>query len=257
MSFPRGRLPASQVADQVSSEDYGRLLGYPADHALEGVVLDLAATSREWYARRGQPWAFAREVAIVGFDGDAVELAGGAVLSSEVLCRRLRQAEAESLTVAAVSSGPEIDERATALWQEDRPDEAFFLDRFGAAVAEYLAAACGDALRPTDGTARLAALPGYSPGYDGWELAQQVSVYELLTASRAPSLPGPLAALESGMLAPKNSLLTVLGMTPRHDLARRAWSKTRCGWCSMPNCGFRHLRPTQSSASPAPSIVDS
>ena len=258
MSYLSERLTTdNDVARKVSSEDYARLLGYPADWPLERTVLNLAESSRDWYRCHGRPWIFARQVDIVRIEEREIELAPhfapgapgagapGATLLSSVLARRLRRAEAEALAVVTVSAGPEVDQRAARLWQGERPDEAYFLDRFGAAVAEHLAAACGETLRTANSAGRLVALPGYSPGYSGWDLAQQTLVYDLLTDGLREPLPGPLRVLESGMLTPKHSLLAVFGMTLRYDLATQAWAKNRCAWCSLTDCSFRRAQSTE------------
>lgn len=223
--------------EQIPAEEYARLLGYPAGRALDGRVGQLADASREWYRQHGRPWAHGREVGIERIDGRSIEVAGGVTLESPVLAGRLAGARAETLIVAAVSAGPEVDDRTADLWSRERPDEAFFLDRFGAAVAEYLARIVGDGLRSAEGDRTV--LPGYSPGYDGWELEQQHQVHTLLTADPDRPLPGPLELLDSGMLLPKSSLLAVFGTTADMQLATQAWARHKCAWCSLARCDFR------------------
>lgn len=240
MSCTGGELDASEVVEVISETEYARLLGYPVTRRLEGAVRTLAEASRAWYRVHGRPWSLTREVGVDGFGRTEVELAGGVVLSSELLVRRLRRTEARALAVAAVSAGAETDGRVAELWRDQRPDEAFFLDRFGVAVAEHLAMACGEALRWSGGRSGLAALPGYSPGYEGWDLTQQADLHGLMVGN-CGSLPGPLRVLASGMLEPKSSSLAIFGLTPRHDLAARAWSSNRCSRCSMTRCDFRRV----------------
>jgi hypothetical protein len=68
--------------------------------------------------------------------GGGVTLETGDRLSSALLAERLEKGDAHALFVLAASAGPEVAEEAKRLWAEDRPDEAFFLDRFAAAVTE-------------------------------------------------------------------------------------------------------------------------
>jgi hypothetical protein len=230
------RAPSDPGA-RISAAEYARLLGYPAGHPLTGAIARLAEQSRDWYRRNGRPWVFAREVEIERIDGAEIELTGGETLDSAVLARRLVRASAGSLIVAAVSAGPQVDDHSATLWREDRSDKAFFLDRFGAAVAEHLARLVGDELRSAAGDRTV--LPGYSPGYDGWRLEQQHRVHALLTTDPHRPLPGPLELLESGMLTPKSSLLAVFGTTRDMALAAAAWERNLCSWCSLRGCDFR------------------
>lgn len=225
-----------RVAEAVLTEEYVRLLGYPMDREMTGRAKRLADASRDWYARSGRPWVFGRAIGLQIPDEAVVVLENGTRLESRALARRLRQGAAPALVAVAVSAGEEVDQRVDRLWREDRPDEAYSLDRFGAAVAEHLASWCGETLR-SPGDEGLVALPGYSPGYDGWELEQQIRLFELI--AQQTELPGPLHALDSGMLTPRNSLLSVFGLTARRELAREAWSRHRCAWCSLTQCGLR------------------
>jgi len=240
VSRPSDRLVTPpDVAAGVQPREYARLLGYPPERSLEGPVLALGDASRDWYGRHGRPWVFGRTFALAVLTSDTVELEDGTRLDSRVLARRLRDAEAPALVAVTVSAGPEVDERVDRLWSEDRPDEAYFLDRFGVAVAEHLAAWCGETLRsPHDD--ELIALPGYSPGYSGWSLDQQVLLYELITGRPQRPLPGPLQVLDSGMLTPRSSLLAVFGLSAQRQLAAEAWARHRCTWCSLADCDFRY-----------------
>ena len=45
----------------VSAGGVLRLLGYPRGWVLEGRALELADWAREWYAKNGRPWFYARQ----------------------------------------------------------------------------------------------------------------------------------------------------------------------------------------------------
>ncbi|MDH3402797.1 MAG: hypothetical protein OES32_08435 [Acidobacteriota bacterium] len=227
------------LAARVDDADYGRLLGYPAGRPLAGRVRELAAASREWYARNGRPWAFTRRLAVAAVTGGRVELADGALLASPLLARRLGAAGATALVAAAVSAGPEVDAASAEGWREQRPDEAYFLDRFGVAAVEHLAAWAARRLRSEARDLGLAALPGYSPGYPGWALEQQVVLGRCLTRGGEEELPGPLAVLASGATAPRSSLLAVFGLAPPGSAVAGAWERDRCRWCALARCAFR------------------
>ena len=238
-----GELPTpTDLARRVDPAEYARLLAYPQRRIPAGRAWRRAAQSREWYERDGRPWAFATTIAIDSATDTEIRLTNGELLSSEVLARRLRQAEAGALVAAAISAGSAVDERSQGLWQEGRPDEAYFLDRFAAAVVEHLASWVGRHLREMARHHGLALLPGTSPGYDGWDLEQQTRVARCLTGGGAAPPTRSFEVLASGMIRPKSSLLTVFGLTPRVEPAEAAWRRQPCSWCSLTACGFRRVQ---------------
>lgn len=246
-----GELPVpSDLAARIAQAEYARLLDYPDRRIPAGRARQRADAGRDWYEHHGRPWAFARVLAIDGTTGAGIRFESGAVLTGQALGRRLGEAGATALVVAAVSAGTAVDERATALWRDQRPDEAYFLDRFAAAVVEHLASWAGRHLRSLAFGHGLGTLPGLSPGNEGWDLGQQTVAAQCLTAGGAAPPPRSFEVLPSGMIRPKSSLLTVFGMTPRLDSAEAAWRRQSCSRCSLTSCGFRRVRV---ASGPAPS----
>ena len=141
----------------VHLHEYARLLGYPPEKPLEGDVLARAEQALEWYRRHGNPRVSTRAV---GSD-----------------------------TVAAITAGKEVEEEVAKLWEQDRVDEAYFLDRLAAAVVEHLAASLGSPR---------------SPGHRGFPIEEQSKLYALVE-------PEEIEILPSGMLWPLHSLLAVYG----------------------------------------------
>lgn len=237
-----GSLPVPpDLAHRLPEESYAALLGYPEGILPDGRAEALARASRQWCEEHAAPWAYAAGVAIERTTPDRVDLASGPSLSSARLAGRLAEIGADRLIVAVVTAGAEVDAAAAEHWREERPDEGYFLDRFGAALAIRLGAWAAEHLRAVAQGAGLDLGPGYSPGYDGWDLADQVRVARLL-----PDPPGALEVLESGMIDPKNSLLAVFGATDRPRAAERQWQRHRCSWCSLSGCGLRG-RPSLST----------
>ncbi len=126
----------------VSPEEYVRLLGYPRGWELEGRALELANWARAWYAENGRPWFYARQAESFEINGDSIRI-DGTQFTSKRLQSTLQQAEAHSLILVAVGAGPEAEEEARRRWQDEKPDEYFFLEIFGSAVVEHLATATG------------------------------------------------------------------------------------------------------------------
>jgi hypothetical protein len=223
---------------EVDTAEYTRLLGFPRGHVLEGRALELAEWTRAWYGAHGRPWVYARQVRELAIDVGAI-VADGVGLSSGRLCRTFEEAGAHSAVVVAVSAGPELEWQAQQAWLGQRPDEYFFLEMFGSAVVEHLTTMAGARLCAWADDEAMAVLPHDSPGYPGWDIADQTRLLPLLT-TRAP-LPGARDVLESGMLRPKKSLLAVFGLTRHTDRVSRLTNLVPCDHCSFAGCQFRRL----------------
>jgi hypothetical protein len=227
--------PALDLAHVVEEAEYVRLLGMPRARLLEGDLAQRARAARAWFAANGRPWVAARRAGIARLDAEGVALESGLVFHSAALAGRLRSGEAHGVVALAVTAGPELDRESQRLWQEDKPDEAYFLDRFGAAVAEHLvrwAAVWVCRASQTGGETVLAHL---SPGCGGWDLSEQAKLMRLIAGDGAGAL-GPLRMLSSGMLAPKNSLLALGGLSRRQAAPSAA---DACHACDLAPCAFR------------------
>ncbi len=238
MSELRVLEPIDDLARRVDPGELARLLGYPVGTRLEGRPAELAEAARDWFDEHARPWSAVRRLKILTVDESRVMVEGGAILRSRPLADRLRRTDCEELAIAVTTAGSEVDDHSARLWAEDRPDEAFFADRFGAAAAEHLAAARAMWMRTELVRRGRGLLPGYSPGFDGWSLTDQPVLFRLL-GTEAAELPGPLEMLDTGMLSPKNSLLATFGMTQRSELAESLWERDKCSWCSLSPCALR------------------
>jgi hypothetical protein len=225
---------------EVQDSEYRRLLGYPADHPLEGRALELAEYTREWYRENGNPWAFARQTSDVEIRDDHVVIEG-AVFSSGILAKKLRFASADSVVLAAVSAGIQCEERARELWLEGKPDEYFFLEVYGSAVVEHLVATSGYRMCDWGDRNGMAVLPHWSPGYPGWDIADQQSLHRLIFKNVSNEIRGEISVLDTGMLHPKKSLLAVFGLTRNLEAVRRLSDLIPCESCPMPACRYRRV----------------
>ena len=221
---------------EVQLAEYQRLLGYPHGIVLEGRAEELAKWAHEWYAEYGRPWLYARETRCAAVEG-APLMIEGVPLHSGTLARRFAQAQADGAVLAAVSAGPEIEAEAQRLWQEEKPDQYYFLEVMGSAVVERLMAMTGAHLCAWAEDREMAVLPHDSPGYPGWDVAEQSRLLGLVKAAGA--LPGNLEALGSGALRPKKSLLAVFPLTRHTEGVRRLTELVACESCSLPRCGYR------------------
>jgi hypothetical protein len=233
----------------VAEAEYRRLLGYPLDAQLSERACELAARTREWYARHGRPWIYAREAATLDLASGAVEIEG-VLFHSSRLRTALQQAEAHSVVLTAVSAGLEAEEEARRRWLDAKPDEYFFLEVYASSVVEHLIAVAGAHLCEWADGKGLAVLPHASPGYSQWNVAEQPALLRLFRRSGAVAFPGPLEALDSGALVPKKSQLAVFGITRAVDRTARLTDLIPCRQCALPNCQYRRtpyarIRPAE------------
>jgi hypothetical protein len=229
----------------VQESEYQRLLGYPKHHVLAGRPLELADAARKWYAENGRPWIFARETGALELRDGKINLAGFE-FSSRQFHDSLAAAQAHTAVLVAVSAGKECEEKAHELWRESKPDEYFFMEMFGSAVVEHLVTVVNGRICGWADANAMVALPHYSPGYSGWDVADQVKLWNLLRQNHGGGFPGELEVLETGMLRPKKSLLAVVGVTRNLELARRFAGLIPCENCSLSGCQYRRapqLRP--------------
>ena len=225
---------ARELAEEVEEREYLRLLGLPRSRPLEGELSSRAEGARSWYATHGRPFAALRKVSIAGLTVESVELETGESFKSRTLAGRLQSGDAHALLALAVSAGAEVDEESRRLWEGDKPDESYFLDRFGVAVTERLVFwAMRWYCRRSEPLGETV-LPHLSPGCGGWDFADQVKLMSLLSGGSTG--PGPLRMLSSGMLVPKSSLLAALGVT-RHRISPSP--ADACRACDLSPCSFR------------------
>lgn len=235
------------VTVSVAEAEYLRLLGYPPGHELDGRARELADATRAWYAAHGRPWMYGREAESFAFAERHVRLAG-AEFNSLPLRDQLAAAGAHTALLVAVSAGPECETRAREFWQAGQPDAYFFTEIFGSAVVEHLITRAGARICDWAERQGMAALPHFSPGYSGWDVAEQNKLWELIRRPNPGAAALRLEVLPSGMLRPKKSQLAVFGVTRQIEPARRLAGLVPCESCSFSPCQYRrvpyrHSRP--------------
>ena len=222
----------------VLDSEYQRLLGYPAGHELTGRSRELADATRAWHTANGKPWIYAREVAGIVISNDKLRI-GETEFTSKRLCDQQLAAGAHTAVLVAVSAGPQCEARSREFWQEGKPDEYFFMEMYGSAVVEHLITLAGARICDWAERAGMSALPHYSPGYSGWDVAEQNKLWELIRGDKTHEFPGELEVLDTGMLRPKKSLLAVFGITRQQDQAFRLARLVPCESCAFSPCQYR------------------
>lgn len=225
-----------QVA--VQEAEYRRLLGYPPGRELEGRPRELADASRAWYEQHGKPWIYGRLIEPVRVADGGFWL-GDRNFASKHVHDMFGAGKVHAAMAVAVSAGPECEAHARQCWQDGKPDEYFFMEMFGSAVVENLIAAAGGRICGWAEQNGMTVLPHYSPGYSGWEVAEQIKLWKMIRPEDGHGLPGELEVLSTGMLRPKKSLLAVFGITYELETARGMARLVPCENCSLPACPYR------------------
>jgi hypothetical protein len=245
---------------EIQESEYQRLLGYPKNHPLEGRARELAEGAQTWFTKNGRPWISAREVSSVELKNKGASI-GGIEFSSKKLREILLEADAHSVLLVAVSAGKQCEEHARELWNQGKPDEYFFLESYGSAVVEQLITVASQHICAWADENKMAALPHFSPGYSGWNFAEQVPLWKLFQKNFNGEFPSKLEVLDSGMLRPKKSLLAVIGLTRDLEKAKQFQKLIPCDTCSLPNCRYRRSpykrpRPPMENVTRFPSAED-
>ena len=246
----------------VPMQEFTRLLGYPRGWTLEGRARELADWARDWYAKHGRPWFYARQAENLEFEagettGDTIRI-DGVEFNSKRLHSAFEQAGAHSAVLVAVGAGPEAEEEARRLWKEEKPDEYFFLEMFASAVVEHLTTFAGARLCDWAEQRGMAVLPHSSPGYPDWDVAEQPRLLQLIRQTRSEQFPSRVDAFDSGMLRPKKTQLAVFGMTRHRDRLQRLTSLVPCESCSFGPCQYRrapYKRAPRTTAEPLPARI--
>jgi hypothetical protein len=233
-------LDPAELAAAVGERELLRLLGMPRGRELEGELRARAEAARAWYATHGRPYLAARRVEVHGLESAGVRLTDGTRLRSARLAQSLREARGHAVIVLAVSAGREVAEEVTRAWAGDRPDDAYFLDRFAVAVTEALVLQAAGGLCRTASAADETLLSPHSPGCADFEIGEQHRLMALLGGEPAAAervALGPVELLPSGALDPPHTLLAVLGVT--RDARAAATPEAFCRSCELDPCAYR------------------
>lgn len=222
----------------VEPREYARLLGYPRGWVLEGRARELADWARDWYAHHGRPWFYARQAERCELAGDSICI-DGIPFNSERLLSTIRQAEAHTVILVATGAGPEVEQEARRRWEDEKPDEYFFLEMYASAVVEHLTTTTGARLCEWAEQDAMAVLPPYSPGYPQWDVSEQPQLLNLIQRTRSVPFPSHIEALDSGMLRPRKTQLAVFGLTRRTERLTRLTNLVPCENCSFGPCQYR------------------
>ena len=137
----------------------------------------------------------------------------------------------ETVGVGICTVGSAIEARVRELWDRRELPLAVMLDSVGSAAVESLAEYANDLLCQAAIPAGLKVTNRVSPGYAGWDTAEQAALFRICHG-------GPVGVTlnDSCVMTPGKSISFLVGVGPE---ARVDHYFTQCRRCWMPDCDYR------------------
>ena len=175
-----------------------------------------------------EPRAVYRAAKVTGQEPDVIQ-AGGEALHIPEIGRLWGTLEAVGAAICTV--GRAIEDRVRELWEERELPLAMMLDSVGSAAVESLAEYVNDLLCQAAIPSSMRVTNRVSPGYAGWDTAEQVALFRL-----CPGLPIDVTLNDSCVMVPGKSISILVGIGPE---ARVDHYFTQCRRCWMRDCDYR------------------
>ena len=175
-----------------------------------------------------EPRVVYRAVAVTAQGPGVIEAAGERLHIPDIgrLWGRLEEIGAGICTV-----GDALEERVRRLWDDRELPLALMLDSVGSAAVESLAEYANDVLCQTAIPAGVNVTNRISPGYAGWDTAEQAALFTL-----CPGGPIGVALNAACVMTPGKSISFLVGVGPD---ARVDHYFTQCRRCWMTDCAYR------------------
>ena len=176
-----------------------------------------------------EPRAVYRAVPVVAGGRDSIRVAGGVELRIPEIGRLW--GAIESVGIAVCTIGDALESRVSELWESRELPLAAMLDSVGSAAAECLAEYVNDLLCQVAIAERLNVTNRISPGYAGWDVAEQRLVFSL-----CPGDPAGVTLNSACFMTPTKSISLLVGIGAE---ARVDHYFTQCRRCWMTACAYR------------------
>jgi cobalamin-dependent methionine synthase-like protein len=171
-----------------------------------------------------------RAVPVTGQGPDLIE-AGGERLHIPQIGTLWGSLEAVGGAICTI--GAAVEERVRDLWEARELPLAVMLDSVGSAAAESLAEYVNDLLCQVALAAGLKVTNRISPGYAGWDTAEQAALFRL-----CPGDPIGVTLNSFCVMMPGKSISILVGVGPE---ARVDHYFSQCRRCWMRDCTYRRL----------------
>ena len=176
-----------------------------------------------------EPRAVYRAVPVVAGGRDSIRVAGGVELRIPEIGRLW--GAIESVGIAVCTIGDALESRVRELWESREFPLAVMLDSVGSSAAECLAEYVNDLLCQVAIAERLNVTNRVSPGYAGWDVAEQRLVWSL-----CPGDPAGVTLNSACFMTPTKSISFLVGIGAG---ARVDHYFTQCRRCWMTACAYR------------------
>lgn len=217
------------LALRIDRAEVLRFQGYkPNVDAPTGEVLALFDEALALGERLMVPRVVYRSVPVEGQTADRID-AGGEALHIPGIGRLWGSLAAVGAGVCTVGSG--IEERVRALFDAREFPLAVMLDSVGSAAVESLAEYANDLLCQQGLPLGLRVANRISPGYAGWDTAEQAALFRL-----CPGAPIGVTLNPACFMTPGKSISFLVGLGPE---ARVDHYFTQCRRCWMRDCAYR------------------
>ena len=222
-------LPVRIDRDEVLRyQGYKKGLDVPTAQVLD--LFDEAVASGE---RLMVPRVVYRSAAVTGQAADLIE-AEDERLHIPQIERLWGPLEAVGAGICTV--GDAIETRVRALFEEREFPLAVMLDSVGSAAVESLAEYINDLLCQRGLAVGLKVTNRISPGYAGWDTAEQAALFRL-----CPGSPAGVNLNDACFMTPAKSISFLVGIGPA---ARVDHYFTQCRRCWMKDCAYRRTPAT-------------
>lgn len=140
--------------------------------------------------------------------------------------------KSESTALFLCTAGPEIGRRSRMAMQERDLLTGYIYDVIGSEVAEAAADLMQKDLEANAGTDGFRITNRYSPGYCGWDVAEQHKLFSFF-----PDNFCGITLTESALMTPVKSVSGIIGIgkNVKHN-------PYTCGMCDMKDCIYRRIR---------------
>lgn len=165
-----------------------------------------------------------------GVHKTAIRLGGRSLGVGAIIARYLKQAEEYAVFVA--TAGVEFEAMQRRLRAEGDIVRQFFADMIGSEIAEAAGRVLSEALAAEQGRRGFLVSNSYSPGYCGWPVSDQQTLFALL-----PEAPCDITLSDSSLMSPIKSISGVIALGPKVE--KKPYG---CAICGKKDCYKNRLR---------------
>lgn len=203
-------------------------MGY-GDHAPDERIVEMIRSMKQELASICRPRFGYCSVAGQVPDRESLLLAGKAVTPGRIITSYLK--ESEFFLILVATAGREYDEWKANLQEEGDIVRLYVADALGSTIVEAVVAQAMEHLEAVAEESGLHISNSYSPGYCGWHVSEQKTIFSLL-----PDEFCGVTLTESSLMLPIKSVSAVIGVGAR--VVKKPYG---CAICRKKDCFKRRL----------------